>query len=146
MGIVGILGFLTHQPLLFPSLGPTIFLHTTSPDGRSSTTWNTLAGHGIGLVTGLVSLFIFSAHLSPAIFEVEVLPLARIGATALAVGATVGFQLICNVQHPPAAATTMLITLGGLKPDWRTLSAVCTGVLLVSIIGWLFRRGHRRMD
>jgi hypothetical protein len=134
-----------HEPWLFPSLGPTIFLHTTAPNALSSRTWNTLVGHGIGLGAGFMALWLFEAHRFPAMFNVEVLPLARVAATGFAVGATVGLQMLLNVQHPPAAATTMLITLGGLRPTWATVSAVCIGVIIVSTIGLIYRVFHRRI-
>lgn len=145
MAIVGALGTLMHQPWLFPSLGPTIFLHTVSPSALSSKTLNTLAGHGIGLAAAFMALWIFEAHKAPALFDAEALSLSRVAATSFAVGATVGLQMLLNVQHPPAAATTMLVTLGGLKPSWSTVLSVSIGVMLVAAIGWTYRVFHHRL-
>ncbi|WP_201527152.1 hypothetical protein [Psychrobacter frigidicola] len=47
-GIVGGLGFAFQQPWLFPSIGPTIFIHTVTPTHDSARPWNTFVGHGIG--------------------------------------------------------------------------------------------------
>ena len=58
----------------------------------------------------------------------EILSIHRVAATALAVSVTVGLQSVLNAQHPPAAATTMLVTLGGLKPNWSTVYIVSIGV------------------
>jgi hypothetical protein len=51
-------------------------------------------------------------------------------------------QLALKAQHPPAAATTMLITLDGLKPDWETVLAIVVGVLLVATLGEAARLLH----
>ena len=50
-------------------------------------------------------------------------------------GATIALQLAAQAQHPPAAATTMLITLGGLTPDAHTVLVIAVGVLLVAALG-----------
>ena len=47
-GIIGGLGLAFQQPWLFPSLGPTIFIHTVTPNHEAARRWNTFVGHGIG--------------------------------------------------------------------------------------------------
>jgi hypothetical protein len=140
MGIVGALGLWAGQPWLFPSLGPTIFLGAVSPNEPGARLWNTLVGHGIGVAAGFAALFLFGAQDAPPALSAEALSAGRAAATALAVGATVALQLLANAQHPPAAATTMLITLGGLKPGWNTVFAIAVGVGLVAA----FAEGARR--
>jgi CBS-domain-containing membrane protein len=72
----------------------------------------------------------------------EILSMQRVAATALAVSVTVGLQLALSAEHPPAAATTMLVTLGGLKPNWSTVSIVTIGVLLAAAFGVIVRICH----
>jgi hypothetical protein len=65
-GIVGGLGFAFHQPWLFPSLGPTIFIHTMTPHQKAARPWNTFVGHGIGVAAAFVSLGLCGALHAPS--------------------------------------------------------------------------------
>ena len=55
-GIVGGLGLEFQQPWLFPSLGPTIFIHTVTPKQEAARPWNTFVGHGIGAAAAFFRL------------------------------------------------------------------------------------------
>lgn len=46
-GLIGGLSLAFQQPWLFPSLGPTIFIHTVTPNQKAARPWSTFAGHGI---------------------------------------------------------------------------------------------------
>lgn len=94
-----------------------------------------MAGHAIGVAAGFAAVFLCGAQHAPPVMSAEALSASRIAATALAVGATVALQLALSVQHPPAAATTMLITLGGLKPELDTALVIGVGVSLVAALG-----------
>jgi CBS-domain-containing membrane protein len=142
MGIVGGLALLVHQPWLFPSLGPTIFLQTVSPNEPSSRPFHILAGHAVGLVAGFAALALCGALHDPSALAGGVLTGRRALATALAVGLTIAGQRLISAEHPPAAATTMLITLGGMKPSMQTIIAVVAGVGLVAALGEAARRMH----
>jgi len=54
--------------------------------------------------------------------------LARIIASMLAVGFTIGGQIPVRASHAPATATTLLITLGGFPADLATIGVVVVGV------------------
>ncbi len=145
LALVGTLGAVAGQPWLFPSLGPTAFLLAVSPEEPAARLWNTLVGHAIGASAGFAALFLCAAENAPAALAAETTPVSRIIATVVAVGLTVALQLKLNAKHPPAAATTMLITLGGLKPEWRSVFALAIGVGLVAGLGrgaWALLR-HR---
>ncbi len=142
MGGIGALGLASGQPWLFPSLGPTVFLQAVTPRAHSTRMWNTLAGHAVGLCAGFMALYSFGAQTTPAAMSGEILSLERVAATALAVAVTVGVQSILKAHHPPAAATTMLITLGGMGPNWSTVSSITAGVLLVSAFGVVIQVSH----
>jgi hypothetical protein len=142
MGALGVLGLLAGQAWLFPSLGPTIFIRAVTPHEPSARLWNTLLGHGIGVIAGFAALFLFSAQNAPPTLSAETLSASQVAAAALAVGATVALQLALRAQHPPAAATTMLITLGGFKPEGRALLAIVVGVALTAAMGEGARRLH----
>ena len=86
MAIIGILGLWLGRPWLFPSLGPTIFLQTVTPNSRGARLWNTLVGHGVGIAAAFAALFLMGAERAPSVMSVEFLTAGRIAATALAVG------------------------------------------------------------
>ena len=44
------------------------------------------------------------------------------------------------ISHPPAAATALLVALGGFKPTVRDTLTVIIGVLIVAKIGEVVRR------
>jgi hypothetical protein len=47
---------------------------------------------------------------------------------------------ILKASHPPAAATTLLVALGGFKPTWQDAATVMIGALIVAIVGEMLRR------
>ncbi|HEY0780661.1 MAG TPA: hypothetical protein VGD56_22075 [Gemmatirosa sp.] len=49
-------------------------------------------------------------------------------------------------SHPPAAATTLLVSLGGFRPTLHDASAVCAGVVIVTLAGEALRFVHARAD
>lgn len=131
-GIVGGLGLTFQEPWLFPSLGPTIFIHTVTPRRDAARPWNTFLGHAIGAAAAYLSLALFGAlHAAPAMAAGEI-GWARIVASALAVALTIGGQIPVRAEHAPAVATTLLITLGGLKADWATVAVLVIGIGLAS--------------
>lgn len=129
MSLVGALAAAFEQPWLFPSLGPTLFLLVAA---RPERPWNVFAGHAIGVAAGFGALFLFGAQDTLSAFDAGAVGVGRAAATALAVGATLLLQSLAGAKHPPAAATTMLITLGGLRPAWATVAAIAAGVSLVA--------------
>jgi hypothetical protein len=127
-GIVGGLGLVFQEPWLFPSLGPTIFIHTVTPNQEAARPWNTFVGHAIGGAAAFLSLWIFGALHSPSAMVGGELTLPRVAASALAVALTIGMQIPVRAGHAPAAATTLLITLGGLKSDLGTVGVLVAGI------------------
>ena len=142
LATIAALAILVRQPWLFPSLGPTIFLHAVNPDQPASKPWNTLAGHAVGAVAASLALVLCGATGDPSAMTSGMLTPARAVATVLATGATVGVQQAIRAQHAPAIATVMLLTLGGLKPTTDTAVALIAGVVLATALGELVRRFH----
>ncbi len=54
--------------------------------------------------------------------------LARVAASATAVALTIGGQIPARAGHAPAAATTLLITLGGFRADIATVVVLAVGI------------------
>jgi CBS-domain-containing membrane protein len=65
---------------------------------------------------------------------------ARVWASALAIGMMTAIQPSLKAYHPPAAATVLLITLGVHRANWSTVLALLGGVLVVAVLGEWFQR------
>lgn len=140
MLVVGLAGLAAHQPLLFPSLGPTAFLHSETPDQDSARPYNTVVGHLIGLLAGFVAVWMFGAANAPSVLATHELTAPRVWASVLAVMLTLLGGLLLRASHPPAAATTLIASLGGFPPAVRSTITVMSGVLLVTLCGEVLRR------
>jgi CBS-domain-containing membrane protein len=111
IGLLALVALVTGQPFVFPSLGPTAFLLFYTPHIASAWPRNTLLGHTIGVLAGWFALVAFGLqHAGPAV-AVGVSP-ARVGAAAVSLGLTALLMVWFGVPHPPAGATTLIISLG----------------------------------
>lgn len=127
IGLMAAAAYVTRQPFVFPSLGPTAFLLFYTPQAPAASPRNTLAGHLIGAGAGYLSLAIFGLlHTGPALAVGVSGP--RVGAAALSLGLTAGAMVWLKVPHPPAGATTLIVSLGLL----RTLPQL--GVLMLAVL------------
>ncbi|BAT52215.1 hypothetical protein NOS3756_11480 [Nostoc sp. NIES-3756] len=137
---VGIVGLLAHQPWLFPSLGPTAFLQVETPQQPGAKFYNTVVGHCLGLLAGYLSVALVGAGEAPAVLLTHNLAPIRVWSAALAVGLNTLFGILLKASHPPAAATTLLVALGGFEPKLRSVITVVAGVIIVATVGESLRR------
>lgn len=140
MLLVGLIGLATAQPLLFPSLGPTAFLQTEAPDQPASRFYNVIIGHAVGLAAGYAAVLLFRADAAPALFAAHQLVAVRVWASVLAIVLTMFGSALLKASHPPAAATTLLIALGGFRPTVHDVFTIVVGVLIVAVAGEGLRR------
>jgi CBS-domain-containing membrane protein len=138
--IPGLLGLAAGSVWLFPSLGPTAFLQAASPQHPSSRFYNAVAGHAVGIVAGALFVLALGANAEPSVLASHQLFPHRVWASALAIALTLFLQLLLRASHPPAAATTLLITLGGFNPAWKDILTIAVGVFVVASAGELLRR------
>ena len=138
MTVSGFAAFLFKEPLLFPSLGPTAFLFFETPMIPPASPRNTLIGHFVAILAGVLSLAIFGLLDHPSILQ-EGATLARVGAGALSVALTGAIQRLLNSSHPPAGATVLLVSLGLLQTP-QGMVMLMTGVVLLTIAGWIINR------
>ena len=129
IGVLALLAIVSRNPFVFPSLGPTAYLLFFSPLGRTSSPRNTIFGHAIGLVCGYAAFALtgvgampFGVH--PGIFW------PRILAAALSLSATGAFMVLLDVSHPPAGATTLIVSLGIISKP-RELAIIEVAVFLL---------------
>jgi len=138
IALSGLAAYAFDEPLLFPSLGATAFLIFETPTAEVGSPRNTLIGHGVGILAAALSLAIFGLLDEASAFEQGV-TFARVLAVALSVALTGGVLRLLRAAHPPAGATTIIVS-SGLLADADQMLAVALGVLLLTAAGWLLNR------
>ena len=131
IGLMALAARFSHQPLVVPSLGPTAFLLFYTPLLPASCPRNTLGGHAIGAAAGYLALVVFGLTDAAPALATNVTG-ARVGAAALSLGLTSGAMVWARVPHPPAGATTLIVSLGILRqPDQLVVLMLAVALLVV---------------
>jgi CBS-domain-containing membrane protein len=138
IGLMSALALLTGSPFIFPSLGPTAFLFFYTPRAPSASPRNTLVGHTIGVLAGYLSLLVTGLTTAGPALAVGV-TWPRVIAAALSLGLTAGLMVLCKSPHPPAGATTLIISLGILTKPWQ-LALLLIAVVLLTIQALVINR------
>lgn len=138
MGVSGLAAYLTKQPLLFPSLGPTALLFFRAPMEKNASPRDAVLGHLVAIAAGWVSLAVFGLLSVPNALQMGVDP-RYAGAAALSVALTGAVLNVFRVLHPPAGATTLIVSLGLLTTPVE-LAMIAVGVVLVTGAGWVINR------
>jgi CBS-domain-containing membrane protein len=129
IGIMAGLALVTHSPFIFPSLGPTAFLFFYTPTAPSASPRNTLIGHAVGVVCGYFSLVVTGLTTAGPSTAVGVTG-PRVIAAALSLGLTAGIMVLLRAPHPPAGATTLIVSLGILHQPAQLVLLMVAVVLL----------------
>lgn len=130
IGILCGLAMVFQTPFIFPSLGATAFLLFFTPTTPAASPRNALCGHAIGIACGYGALWVTGLqHAGPAI--VSELGWTRILATALSLATTGALMILWNVPHPPAGATTLIVSLGLVRgPAYLVILEAAVGLLV----------------
>jgi CBS domain-containing membrane protein len=138
IGIMSVLAVVTHSAFIFPSLGPTAFLFFYTPTAPTASPRNTIIGHGIGVVAGYFALVVTGLTAVGPALTVGV-TWNRVIAAALSLGLTAGLMVLLKSPHPPAGATTLIISLGLLRYPSQ-LVILMTAVVLLTIQAFVINR------
>ena len=135
IGLLALLALVSRNPFVFPSLGPTAYLlFFLAARQKQASPRNTIFGHAIGIICGYGAYVVtgagavpFGVH--PGIFW------PRILAAALSFSATGAFMVLLDVSHPPAGATTLIISLGIIsKPRELVIIEVAVFLLVAQAL------------
>jgi CBS-domain-containing membrane protein len=138
IGVMSLAALVARAPFVFPSLGPTAFLFFYTPRAPAASPRNTIIGHGIGALMGWLSLQAFGlADAGPAV--TSDMTWQRVFAAALSLGLTSGFMVLLRAPHPPAGATTLIISLGVLHEPWQ-LGVLMLAVAMLTIQAFVINR------
>lgn len=138
IALMGAIAVATNEPFVFPSLGPTAFLIFDAPTIPDSSPRNAIFGHLIGVACAYFALAVTGLLGSQPAIITGVSP-ARAIAAGLSLGLTSGVMMWLRVRHPPACATTLIVSLSLLaKPTQLAVLMLGVGVLVIA--GFVFNR------
>jgi CBS-domain-containing membrane protein len=138
IALLALLALVSREPFVFPSLGPTAYLLFVSPLGETSSPRNTIFGHAIGLICGYGAFVVTGAGALPFGAHQDIF-WPRILAAALSLSATGACMVLLKVSHPPAGATTLIVSLGIISEP-RELMIIVVAVFLLVIQALVINR------
>jgi CBS-domain-containing membrane protein len=138
IGLLGLLALLTGSPFVFPSLGPTAYLFFFSPLAEVSSPRNAILGHAIGLICGYAA-FALAVASSPPFGINPGVHGARLLAAALSLSATGALMALLRISHPPAGATTLIVSLGIISKP-KELVIIEAAVILLTMQAFAINR------
>ena len=134
IAILAGVAMVSHTPFVFPSLGPTAILLFYTPLSPTASPRHTIYGHAIGIVCGYGSLLLTHLHHTAPATIVGV-DSSRILAAALSLAATSAFMILLKAAHPPAGATTLIISLGIVtRPSYLLVIEIAVVLLVLQAI------------
>ncbi len=145
--VAALAGWLSHQPMIFSSLGPTAFELVETPERPSAQPYNILMGNLIAIASAFAALWLTHAWSSPPV-SLSGVPLLRVWSTITAAMLTVLGTLLARATQPAALSTTLLIAAGVMQTG-RDAAVILLAVLLMVVVGEPVRRwraGMRKRD
>ena len=130
ISLSGLFAWLLEEPLVFPSLGATAFLFFETPMAEVASIRNTVIGHSVGAGVAFVWLSVFGLVGEPSAIA-EGFTAERVACVALSLACTGGILRLLRAAHPPAGATTVIVSVG-LLTTWDELLILMGGVFLLS--------------
>lgn len=127
LGVIAALAYWSQSPLVVPSLGPTAFLVFNRSQSIVARPRNAVLGHLIGALAGYIALLVFGLNHAPNVMEGGV-SAERIGAAALSIALTSAAMILLRIEHGPAGATTLIVSLGFMT------SIVSLGLLMAGVV------------
>ncbi|WP_137283701.1 HPP family protein [Halorussus salinisoli] len=132
--VLGLIAWASGQPFIFPSLGPSAFI--LAFERRVERTERTVIGsHLIGGVAGFLAYLLFANGVAltatPPGLSVDGLRLAASGFTSVVL--TSWGMIATDMNHAPACATTLIVSLGLLSTPVQVVIIVVSVVVLVEV-------------
>lgn len=134
LSLAGTVGLVSQLPWLFPSLGPTVMLFFESPRHRSARPVNALVGHSVGILVGVACVTAFGLIGHPPA-TIAGLDSRYLFSGAVSVAVTTFILTLIRLPHPPAGASTLIVSLGILSSPPQLLS-MFGAVVFITVVGW----------
>lgn len=134
IALLALLAVITKSPFVFPSLGPTAYLLFVAPQTENSSPRNTIYGHAIGLICGYIA-FVLTGSIDTPVGMSTGIYWPRILAAAISLSATGGLMVLLRAGHPPAGATTLIVSLGIIwKPKELVIIEIAVFLLVAQAL------------
>lgn len=131
--VLGLIAWISGQPFIFPSLGPSAFILAFERRGKQAEMYRIVGSHLIGGVAGYLAHSMLAAGFAfpatPAGLSAAGLGLALSG--ILSIVLTSWGMILTDTIHPPACATTLIVSLGLLSTPVQVAIIVVSVVILV---------------
>lgn len=128
--VLGALAWVSGQPFIFPSLGPSAFILAFERRSERTRAYRIVGSHLIGGVAGLVAYTLLGAGgtitATPAALSFDGLTLAA--SATLSIVLTSWAMIATDTVHAPACATTLIVSLGLLSTPLQV------GIIVVSVV------------
>ena len=131
IALVSLVAMISRTTFVFPSLGPTAYVLFFTPRAPAASPKHAICGHLIGLVCGWLALWITGLANAGTVGTTGV-TFARMLAAAISLGVTGGLMILLNVGHPPAGATTLIVSLGFITHLNQLMVIEAAVVLLIA--------------
>ncbi len=132
--VVAIVGWATHNPFVFASLGPTAYELIEKPQIKSAKPYNIIVGHLIGLGAGFFAIWVLNAWGAPKVATAEFVPGIRVCTAVIAVVITTFVTLALKASQPASLATSLLVAIGSMQTS-RDAVAIIVAVLIMAAVG-----------
>lgn len=134
IGLLALVAMASRIPFVFPSLGPTALLLLFARRAPVSRPWRITTGHAVGLLCGYLALVVTGLGHAPSAMN-EGIGLMRVLAAALSLAGTGAAMVLLDAFHPPAAATTLIVSLGIIRRPFHLLMVeAAVGVLVATAL------------
>ena len=131
--VTAAVAWLSGLPMLFPSLGPSAFVLAMFPKSDAANPRRVIGGHAIGVAAGLFAYHLLAgdASMTAAADPGTTVGLHLAVSGVVAMVLTVGGMLVARMRHPPACATTLIVSLGLLSTFVEGVVILLTVVFMV---------------
>ncbi|AZH27237.1 HPP family protein [Haloplanus aerogenes] len=134
--VLGAVAWLSGQPFVFPSLGPSAFLLAFERRGDRSRLFRVVASHAIGGVAGLLAYTALGAGATlTATPPGSAAGLHLVASGICSIVLTSWGMIATDTNHAPACATTLIVSLGLLSTPMQVATIVVSVVVLVVVHG-----------
>lgn len=112
-----------------------------TPQLKAARPYNVAGGQFVGVAMGYLTVLVLGGLSGfPSALSTHTLLPVHVIASGIGIGLMILVQLLVKAEHQPAAATVLLITLGGFRLMWLDLSWLLAGIAIMAISGEVARR------
>lgn len=138
IGLIAVIALISGEAFIFPSLGATAFILFYLPMAEAASPRNVFSAHLVGALAGWLSLWLFGLADMPSVLNGG-MDWSYAFAAALSMALTTSIMVLLRIAHPPAAATTLVVSLG-LMPQLSQLPILMSAVAVLLTQAFILNR------